>query len=362
MSNHKNCTRLLASFFQAIIDALMLCLSFLIAIGLWLHGKAPLTFTPEVITFFTGTMLAVFYSNSLYSFKTWLLWDEIRAILKSSVLILLVIVLYLYSQRFDLSRFTIAAGMIFFVPLCVTARYIFRRLIFSLGILTTNIIILGAGRTGKIFAEKIMDNPFTLGRVTGFLDDDESKHGRTVAGCKVQGSLEDFAAICAEERIDEAAVAISTASRSLLTHILDIVEFHVRQVHYIPDMYMLTTFSSAIRDVDGMPVISASQGLLNPMNRAVKSFADYVGAVAAMIVVLPVMLRTAWRVRKDYGGGIFSSQERSGLNGRAFMMLKFRSSGRGKTGKKLRHSYFDEFPQFFNVLKGEMSLVGPKAM
>lgn len=105
MRNQKNCTRLLASLFQAIIDALMLCLSFLIAIGLWLHGKAPLTLTPEVITFFTGTMLAVFYSNSLYSFKTWLLWDEIRAILKSSVLILLVIVLYLYQNAQEDSHF-----------------------------------------------------------------------------------------------------------------------------------------------------------------------------------------------------------------------------------------------------------------
>ena len=362
MGHQKNFTRIIAAIFQAVIDAIIFRLSFWLTVSFFMAGRITRTLTPEASTFFTGTMLAVFYFNSLYSFKTWLLWDEMKAVLKSSFLILLVVVLFLYSQKFEISRFMLSAGIIIFIPLCITSRYIFRRAAFALGILSTNIIILGAGRTGEIFAEKITDNPFTLGHVSGFLDDDESKQGLTVAGFKVRGTLEDFPVICAKERIDEAAVAISTASRSLLTHILDIVEFHVRQVHYIPDMYMLTTFSSSIRDVDGMPVISASQGLLNPVNRAVKSFADYTGALAALVILSPVMVYSALKVRKKYGGQIFSRQKRSGLDGHVFSLCKFRTSGRGKTGRRFRRSYIDEFPQLFSVLRGEMSIVGPKAL
>lgn len=361
MNTYRNHARSIMSFCQAVIDAIVYRLSFELATNFWLNGKIPADFTPEVQLFFTGTMLAVFYFNSLYSFKTWLLWDEMKAIIKSSLLILLVTVLYLYSQSFNISRFTLAAGTIIFIPLCTISRWLVRRICFALGLMSTNIIILGAGRTGTIFAEKITSHPFTLGKITGFLDDDESKHGLIVAGCPVRGKLEDFTKICGAERVDEAAVAISAASRRLLTHILDIVEFHVRQVHYIPDMYMLTTFSSAIRDVDGVPVIAVSQGLTSSWGRAVKSFADYAGALAAVIILSPLMLWTALKVKRTYGGEIFSRQKRIGLSGKPFVMFKFRSSGCGKTSQVLRRSYVDEIPQFFNVLKGDMSLVGPKA-
>lgn len=362
MRPNKNTTRIISAIFQALLDVLVYRFSFWIVIELWLAGKIPGTFTSETQIFFAGTMLAVFYFNSLYSFKTWLLWDEMAVVLKSSLLMLLVTVLYLYSQGFDISRFILASGIIIFMPLCVISRWLFRRLLFSLGILSTNIIILGAGRTGKIFAEKISRHPFTLGKITGYLDDDDSKLGMMISGVPVRGKLEDFTSLCESERIDEAAVAISTASRSLLTHILDLVEFNVRQAHYIPDMYMLTTFSSAIRDVDGIPVISASQGLMIPMNRAVKSFTDYLGAVIAIVLLSPMIVLSAFKARKEFGGKIFSKQKRIGLHGKTFTLLKIRSSGRGKTDRMLRQSYIDELPQFFNVLKGEMSLVGPKAL
>ena len=364
MSNHKNFFRALLAFFQAVIDSAVYWLSFRLVIFLWFAGKSPSGFTFEVKAFFTGTMLAVFYFSSLYSFRNWILWDEIKAILKSAALILPVTVLYLYSQNFELSRFILAAGTIIFIPLCIAARYVFRRILFALGILKTNIIILGAGKTGEIFAEKIVSHPFTACRVIGFLDDDPEKQGKIFAGFPVLGKLEDFITIYTEYEIDEAAVAISTASRNLLAHILDIVEFHVRQVHYIPDMYMLTTFSSSIRDVEGMPVIAASQGLMRPMNRTVKNIMDYVGAAVAVVFLWPFMAWAALKIKHDDGGHVLSPLERAGLGTDTFTMYKFRTSYTGRkgltrTGKLLRRFYVDELPQLFNVLKGEMSLVGP---
>jgi undecaprenyl-phosphate galactose phosphotransferase len=338
-------------------------------------------------------MLAVFYFNSLYDFRNWIVWDELKAILKSAALILLVLILYLYSQKFSMSRFILASGILIFVPLCLIARYAFRRIFFSLGILTTNIIILGAGRTGEIFAETINEHPFTACHIVGFLDDDESKQGKLIAGIPVLGRLDEFERIYNEYHIDEAAVAISTASRSLLTHILDMVEFHVKQVHYIPDMYMLTTFSASIRDVDGMPVISASQGLLNPLNRFIKSIIDYIGAIIALIIFSPIMLWAAWRIKREDGGPALFIQDRVGWKVKHFKVYKFRTMytdadkrteelfkdpailadyQKGiklkhdprltKIGAFLRKTSIDELPQIFNVLKGEMSLVGPRPL
>ena len=362
MIKRKNFTRIVLAIFQSAIDVLIHFQSFSLAISLWFGGKVNYGLTSEMQIFFAGTVLAVFCFNSLYNFKTWLFWDEMKALIKSSFLVMLVEVLYIYSQKTNFPRSSVLFGAIIFVPLCGISRYVLRRLIFGLGIYSTDIMILGAGRTGKIFAEKITGHHFTLGKIAGFLDDDESKQGTTVAGFKVRGKIDDFAEICAHENIDEVAIAISTASRELLNNILGIVEFSVRQVHYIPDMYMLATFSPLVRDLEGMPVISPSQGLMNPFCRFLKTFADYAGGIIALVIMSPVMVFAALKVKMRYGGKILSSQERSGLNGERFRLYKFRSSDEGGTDITLRRSYLDELPQIFNVLRGEMSLVGPKAL
>ena len=362
MRKHKNFTRIVLAIIQSAIDILIHFQSFALAISLWFGADADYGLTSEMKIFCAGTVLAVFYFNSLYNFKTWLFWDEMKAVIKSSFLIMLVEVLYVYSQRSEFPRSSVLLGAIIFVPLCGISRYVFRRLLFGLGIYSTDIMILGAGRTGKIFAENIAEHHFTLGKIAGFLDDDESKQGMTVAGFKVRGKIDDFAEICAHENIDEVAIAISTASRELLNNILGIVEFSVRQVHYIPDMYMLATFSPLVRDLEGMPVISPSHGLMNPFCRFLKSFADYALGTIALVIMSPVMVFAALKVKMRYGGKILSSQERSGLNGERFRLYKFRSSDEGGTDITLRRSYLDELPQIFNVLRGEMSLVGPKAL
>ena len=362
MRNYRNFIRIIAALLQALVDVFVYKLSFVFMIWLWLDGKVPYKFNSDVRTFFIAAMLAVFYFNHLYSFKTWLFWDEIKAVVKSSFTTLIILILYMYSYRLNLSRLIICAGIVLFVPLCIVSRYAVRVIFFKLGLLSKKIIILGAGRTGSIFAEKITGHPFTLGKIVCFLDDDPEKIGTSVSGIEVRGKLEDFPKIYEQEKVDEAAVAISTASRKLLTEILDLVEFRVSQVHYIPDTYMLATFSPAIKDVGGMPLTSASQGLMNPVNQTIKSALDCAVSVIALAVMLPFMVWTALKIKFSDGGKIFSTQERAGLNGRTFMMYKFRSSGLDGTGASLRRSYFDELPQFFNILRGEMSLVGPKAL
>jgi undecaprenyl-phosphate galactose phosphotransferase len=259
------------------------------------------------------------------------------------------------------------------------------------GLLKTSVLIIGAGKAGELYAKKVAAHPFMGCKVIGFLDDDPAKTGSRVAGVPVLGRLEDFAEVQRETGTEEVVVAISTASRELLARILDVVGMRVKRVSYIPDMYMLTTFSASIRDLDGLPLISASQGLLNPANRVIKSFMDYSGAILALILFSPVFLYVAWKIKKDDGGEVFFRHGRVGQDLASFGVYKFRTMVPDaenvlkemlkdenlrreyeiafkfkedpritKIGHFLRKSSLDELPQLFNVLKGEMSLIGPR--
>ncbi|MBQ9528253.1 MAG: sugar transferase [Fretibacterium sp.] len=374
---------------QMALDAILYLGCLALVLHLWMGGVGRFTF--NVRGFLTLTMLLVFWFNSLYSFKNWLFWDEMRAVLRSSVLMLLVMLLYLYFHRFTLSRFAIVASVLFFVPACLLARYVFRRAFFALGWLSTHVLIIGAGRTGEVYAEKVMEHPFTACHVVGFLDDSNSKQGTLVAGLPVLGKIEDFDRVRGERRVDEVVIAIATASRKRLAQILDEVELRVCYVHYIPDMYMLTTFSASIRDVDGVPLISASQGLLSPMNRFLKCVMDYVGAVVALVVFSPVWIIAVCCIKLGDGGAVCFFHKRVGKDLKPFRVLKFRTMVPNaearlaemlkdeklraefevafkfkndpritKIGHFLRRTSLDELPQLINVLKGEMSLVGPR--
>jgi undecaprenyl-phosphate galactose phosphotransferase len=228
-------------------------------------------------------------------------------------------------------------------------------------------------------------------KVVGFIDDDPVKVGGTVDGIPVVGRVEDFHSIRQKLNVDEVVVAIPSANRDLRVRILDIVEMSVKRVSFIPDMYMLMTFSATMRDIDGLPVISSSQGLLNPVNRLIKNMTDYVGGLFALILFSPVFLYVAWKIKRDDGGDVFFKQDRVGRNMSLFKVYKFRTMINNaekmlpellkdektrqeyeiafklkedprvtKAGRFLRRSSLDELPQLFNVLKGQMSLIGPR--
>ena len=374
---------------QFLGDALLYWGSLAFVLSFW--GRAAAGFTTETRFFFVGILLLVFCFNALYAFRNWLFWDEMRAVLRSSSVTLLVIILYLFLLKYSLSRFAVFFSMVLFIPFCLLLRYTFRRAFFACGLLDTTVLIIGAGKTGELYARKVAEHPFTACRVAGFLDDDDSKQETQVAGLPVLGRIEDFERIQAEHHVDEAVIAIATAPRKLLAHILNRVELRVRCVHYIPDMYMLTTFSASIRDVDGLPLISASQGLLNPFNRFLKGCMDYMGAVVALIFFSPLLLYVARRIKKDDGGTVLFGHSQVGWNLSSFKMYKFRTMVPDaearlqemlkdeelrkefevafkfkndpritRIGHFLRKSSLDELPQLFNVLKGEMSLVGPR--
>ena len=374
--------RVIFSVLQIILDIILyqLCFSFF-----------PVELTFEVRTFLTGTMLAFFTFSSLYGFRNWTFWDETKSALNSWLSIILVSILFLYTSKINLPFMRILADITIFIPVTLTARYIFRRVFFSLGLLKKSVLILGAGSAGEIFAQSIKLSPFIARKVLGFLDDDEAKQDKTIAGIPVLGKLKDFDNIQRELNVDEAVIAIPTASRKTLAGILNKVEESVDRVLYIPDMYMLTTYSAEIRSIDGLPIISASQGLLNPVNRFVKNIVDYVGGFVALVIASPLMIYAAVKIKLYDKGKILFRHLRIGRELKPFYLYKFRTMVPNAEeilqemlkdenlkrefeeafkfrndpritpiGKFLRRTSLDELPQIFNVLRGEMSLTGPR--
>jgi undecaprenyl-phosphate galactose phosphotransferase len=374
---------------QIALDMLIYFICLELVLKLWTSSGGG--FLPERKLFFYGVIFVCFYFHALYQFRTWMFWDEMREVLRATGAVLLIIVAFLFALKLHLSRVAILASFLLFAPSCLAARYLFRRALFSMGLRKTPILVIGAGKTGELYTQKVKRHPFMGCEIMGFLDDDQTKKGKFVDGIPVLGEISDFPRVQRELNVPEVVVAISTASRELLAKILDTVEMRVNRVSYIPDMYMLTTFSASIRDVDGVPLISASQGLLNPWNRIMKSVMDYVGAVLALIVFSPVFLYASWKIKRDDGGNVLFRHNRVGRNLVPFKMHKFRTMVPNaesileemlkddekrrefevafkfkedpritRIGKFLRKTSLDEIPQIFNVLKGEMSLIGPR--
>ncbi|MDR2522437.1 MAG: hypothetical protein LBC93_01875, partial [Synergistaceae bacterium] len=209
----------------------------------WLSAEVPPLWVEREI-FFCGVFLICFCFRSLYAFRTWMFWDEMREVLKASAAAVLVIVTYFFVFKLQISRLIVVVAAVLFVPTCLFARYCVRRLAVRLGFLRTAVLVIGAGKAGGLYAQKVARHPFMGCQIVGFLDDDPQKLNYRMMGISVLGRLEDFEEAARGLDVDEVIVAIPTAGRDLLARILNIVEMRVKRVSYIPDMYMLTTFSA----------------------------------------------------------------------------------------------------------------------
>jgi exopolysaccharide biosynthesis polyprenyl glycosylphosphotransferase len=240
------------------------------------------------------------------------------------------------------------------------------------------ILVLGAGALGKEVTRKLSDHRELGLRVVGFLDDDPGKAGRQFSDVPVLGNLKDLDRIIAEQRIDQIYIALPLEAHKKMMRILQSVGQECVEVRLVPDILQYATLKATLEDLDGTPVINLSQVPLQGWSSLVKRCMDISVSAAAMAILLPFFPVVALAIWLEDKGPIFYKQERMGLDGRSFMMLKFRSmrvnaessSGpvwaikgdprRTRTGTFLRHWSLDELPQLWNVLKGEMSMIGPR--
>jgi len=240
------------------------------------------------------------------------------------------------------------------------------------------ILVIGAGALGREITQKILAHRELGFEVAGFLDDDPGKTGSTVAGVPVLGTLRQAEEILTRMRIDQVYMALPLDAHKKTLQMLQLMARECVETKLVPDILQYATLKATMEDLDGTPVINLSQVPLQGWNSLAKRAMDIALSACALLVVAPFLPFAALAIWLEDRGPIFYTQERMGLDGRPFMILKLRSmridaeasSGpvwaikddprRTRVGGLLRRWSVDELPQLWNVLIGDMSIVGPR--
>ena len=327
--------------------------------------------------------LILYYAFQLYTPKRvqgrrYEAWHIIQA----NTIGLMAYILFLYlTKQSDFSR------TMFFVFFCVnvfsevTVRNIIREGLRNMrkkGYNQKHILLIGYSCAAEQYIDRILSNPEWGYIVRGILADNKPR-GTEYRGIKVLGRVENLTIILPENKLDEIAITLGLAEYHKLEHIVSMCEKSGVHTKFIPDYNNIIPTKPYTEDLLGLPVINIRHvPLSNALNAFTKRCVDLFGAIVALILFSPVMAVVSVIIKATSPGPLIFKQERIGLQNKPFPMYKFRSmvvqdaaSEKAKwtvqndprvtpIGKFIRKTSIDELPQLFNVLKGDMSLVGPR--
>jgi Undecaprenyl-phosphate glucose phosphotransferase len=240
-----------------------------------------------------------------------------------------------------------------------------------------HIILVGEGRPIETLIHRIEKFPELGLRILGVMVH-ESSPSQSVLGKPVLGKFGDVGRVVHETKADQLLIALPRSQYGDLDRVLDALRDETIDLQLIPDVHEYITLGCEIEDFDGLPIVNLNDSPLNGWGGYAKRLTDIVVAAIALIALAPVLFIIALAVKLTSKGPIFYGQERMGLDGKTFQMLKFRSmrqdaeaatgavwaragdDRRTPIGAFLRATSLDELPQFWNVLMGDMSLVGPR--
>jgi Undecaprenyl-phosphate glucose phosphotransferase len=240
------------------------------------------------------------------------------------------------------------------------------------------LLVVGAGELAEQVIERVHAHPEAGLRVVGVLSEDPAWRGRTVHGVAVLAGYGAVKEVLRRQRIDQVIVALPKEDAPQLEKLLADLDDELVSVQLVPDLLHVLTLRSSVEELDGLPVINLRESPLLGWAAVQKRVFDVAVASAALVLAAPVLAAIALAVWISSGRPILYAQERMGLDGRVFRMLKFRTMRTGaeedsgpvwarpddprrtRLGSFLRGTSLDEFPQLWNVLRGDMSLVGPR--
>ncbi len=386
----KNNQKLLNTF-HVVLDALVIIFSYVAAWHIRFRSGifevAPWYLSLQeymiVLIFLVPEYLLLYYIFQLYTPKR-VQGRRLEAwrIIQANVIGLMTFILVLYLAREpDFSRTMMFIFFCINVFVEIVGRNILReelRNIRKKGYNQKHILLVGYSRAAEQYVDRIRANPEWGYIVRGILADNKPR-GTQYRGVKVLGRTENLTIVLPENKLDEIVITLGLAEYHKLEHIVGMCEKSGVHTKFIPDYNNIIPTKPYTEDLLGLPVVNIRHvPLSNVLNALLKRGVDLFGAVTALLLFSPVMAFTALVIKLTSPGPLIFKQERIGFQNKPFLMYKFRSmvvqdenkeKGGWTTqndprvtgfGKFIRKTSIDELPQLFNVLKGNMSLVGPR--
>lgn len=393
----------LIKFVYMLIDVVCIILSMMIAFSMRsqtilfdvnLHNLMFSSANPfrEILFFWIILSIFVNHVNSLYEtpreiFESIEIWRVVNAVLTTSFII--IITTYLTKvQGFPRTILILSTGLICFTfSLWRIVKRKFVEYIVARGYNNFNVLIIGAGKVGQGLAKEIRKRPQLGLKVVGFLDD--FKYDQDIPpSMHILGKLSDFKSLARREFVHEVFITLHHDSKVFLSILEEAKDLGIA-VRVIPQGFNLMPSEFCKYNIGFIPVIEYSNRR-NFRRQYGKRLFDFLVSSVALIVLLPVFLAIAILIKFDSRGPVFYLSRRFGRNGQIFKMIKFRSMSMDadekikelkehnevdgpifkirndprvtSIGRFLRKYSLDELPQFINVLKGDMSLVGPRPL
>ena len=318
--------------------------------------------------------------------------EEGRAVFLATVagMLALASFFYLFNVEFRsriLFAYFFAIDLALLLNYRLATRYIVRSLVAG-GYTARKVVLVGATKVGRELAYIIRSQPWCGLVVVGFVDDDPATDDTEIDGFPLLGNSNQLPHIISSHSVDDVIVALPSKDHEKIVQIVLSLQTQPVRVRVVPDLFEMVSVRAQVEDFWGIPLIGLRDPVITGFDRAFKRAFDLVISSVLLILLGPVMLLIALAVKLDSPGPALFKQRRVGENGRLFWMYKFRTMVDGadklipkleeegiyangvykvredprvtRVGRVLRRMSADELPQLFNVLKGEMSLVGPR--
>ena len=375
-----------------IIDAAITAASFMLAYFFKFYvlndgpgvGVLPASDYFSLLAFIVPAYVLLYYLCGVYTPKrTVRLRFEVYGIVRADTIgiVALIIFMFLILREIHYSRSVMVIFYVFNVFFTAGFRFALRkslRTVRGKGYNLKHILLVGYSRAAEEYIDRLTDNP-QWGYVACGILDNNVPAGTLYKGVKVLGSLGNLEIILPENKLDEIAITLPLRDYDYLEAIVGTCEKFGVHTKFIPDYNSLIPSKPYTEDLEGLPVINIRYvPLTNTGNILIKRIIDIIGSLIGIILTSPIMLIAAILVKCTSKGPVIFKQERVGLHNKPFYMYKFRSmeiqSAKEErkawtikndprvtpVGRILRKTSIDELPQLFNILKGDMSLVGPR--
>ena len=351
---------------------------------IYVYGIVPIVF------------LTILLLNNAYSVVT-PYWDTMKNLFRSITIGVVVSIVLMYTGHVinDVSRLFVAFAYICMLVFIFSERFIVGKILSKAGYLTIPILLVGAGKTAELVKRSLDRMPITTYKIIGYVDDNP-KSSSIAKEYSCLGAFKDVESVIKDTGVQTVLICAPGLEPKKLVSLINQLQLLVKRVAFVPELFGLPTSNITARGMmeEQAVVLRVQNNLARKSNRIIKRIFDIVVTICGGVFILPFMLFIAVIIYLDSEGPIIYKQKRIGQNGKEFNFYKFRSMVKNadtileeylnthesekiewqknfklkndprvtKIGRIIRKTSIDELPQLWNVLIGDMSLVGPRPL